>query len=183
MSSNTEEKDNNDHLYEDPLAEPIFSRPFHITGRKHRYRWNHDKLLNGSFHNPLTRKKVSYLYFCDTAGPFGLFYFERGDGEDPYPLMFCQPTEKEEDETTDEESGEIETVHTQFLKQNNIVTIACRRKEKAVDESKLTPSGKLKYYLVYHYQENNRRFLKTMIQNCLQNLATVSFLIVLNNLI
>lgn len=179
MSYNREEKDNNDHRYEDPLVLPIMHRGLRDFGRLNKYDWDHDKLLNTRFLNPLSRKNISYLYFCDTAGPFGLIYFERSDGEDPYPLMFCQPTsEEQEGEETDEESGdEIDTVHTRFLKENNIATILCRRKEKAIDESKVTPSGRLKYYLVYHYKEKNRLLLKTIIQNCLLNLATVSFLI------
>ena len=87
--------------------------------------------------------------------------------------MFCQPALIDADDNK-RTIHDDETVHTEFLKNNNIITMACRRKKKEKDEGRLTPSGKLKYYFIYFSKKDNRIKDKINIRKCLANLAAVS---------
>ena len=170
-NNNTEESNNANPVAEAVLIPTIRTPPVFLPAAK--YTFNFDGVRDFAFNNPLTRKNVSNLYFCDMTGPFSLIYFERIDEEDPYPPMFCQPALIDADDNK-RTIHDDETVHTEFLKNNNIITMACRRKKKEKDEGRLTPSGKLKYYFIYFSKKDNRIKDKINIRKCLANLATVS---------
>ena len=175
MNNTTEESKNEttprQHRFADPLAEAVLVRTINLHKATGKYHMNYENIPKFAFNNPFTRKSISNLYYCDMAGPFSLIYFERSDGEDPYPPMFCQPTDNDEAVTSDE----IKTIHTEFLKNNNIITLACRRKEKRTDESRVTPSGELKYYFIYFCKSDKTAKDRENVQMCLENLAAVSF--------
>ena len=86
-----ESKRNNRYL--DPLSEYAATHQLPTRrDRKYKVEAAEDFFMGMDCHN------VSKIYFCETAAPVSLIYFEQGDGEDPFPLLLFPENLKEENE-------------------------------------------------------------------------------------
>ena len=152
------EESKRNHRYLDPLSEYAATHQL-PTRRDKKYKVE----LAEDFFMGQESLNVSKIYFCETAAPVSLIYFEQDDGEDPFPLLLFPEDPKKENEKDKKERHE-------FLKKNNILGIAHRKMSKKRNEGQETPSGKLKYYLIYKsFDYNGSRH----VESCLHNLAEV----------